>query len=35
MYDDTAILTGDNVKVFFLNDETHAPIRKVMEMIKT
>ena len=34
MYDDTAILTGDNVKVFFLNDETHAPIRKVMEMIK-
>ena len=35
MYYHTATLSGDNVKVFFLNDETHAPIRKVMEMIKT
>ena len=32
--DPTAILTGDNVKVFFLDDETYAPIRKAMEMIK-
>ena len=33
--DPTAILTGDNVKVFFLDDDTYAPIRKAMEMIKT
>ena len=30
--DPTAILTGDNVKVFFLDDEAHAPIRKAMEL---
>lgn len=24
-------LSGDNVKVFFLNDETHAPVHKAME----
>jgi len=30
--DPTAILTGDNVKVFFLDDEAYAPIRKAMEL---
>ena len=30
--DPTTILTGDNVKVFFLDDEAHAPIRKAMEL---
>ena len=32
--DPTAILTGDNVKVFFLDDESYAPIRSILEMIK-
>jgi len=27
-----ATFTGDNVKVFFLDDETYAPIRKAMEL---
>jgi hypothetical protein len=29
--DEPVTLTGDNVKVFFLDDETYAPVRKAME----